>query len=73
MAQSGPRKLKTHCSRIDDSNVRGDASEENLRAEIACIKKLVTAKVAENGREARKEKQAHLRTLQRVEPARVPE
>jgi hypothetical protein len=31
MAQSGPRKLNTHCSRIDDSNVRRDASEKNLR------------------------------------------
>jgi len=31
MAQSGPRKLNTHCSRIDDSNVRRDASEKKLR------------------------------------------
>jgi hypothetical protein len=31
MAQSGPRKLNTHCSRIDDFNVRRDASEKKLR------------------------------------------
>jgi hypothetical protein len=31
MAQSGPRKLNTRCSRIDDSNVRRDASEKKLR------------------------------------------